>query len=180
MSRASKIRFLGEVAGQGAARVQLKKAGDAVVDVRGVPRAVVMQCPDGCGDILTVNLDPRSGKAWRIFRRRGKLTLFPSVWRDTGCKSHFIVWSDSLLWCDTHNSPDWDDGGLVLEVRRELASRPGDFQHFDEIAQRLDAIPWEVSWACSRLVADGVAERRKFVEYRIRAIAMAKDDASTD
>lgn len=168
MSRARRIHFLGEAAGQGAARALLKQAGDAVLDVRGVPRALVMQCPDGCGEVLTVNLDPRTDKAWRLFRKSGKVTLYPSVWRDTGCKAHFILWSNTLLWCDADDQPAWDDPRLVADVQRELASRPHDFQHFDEIARRLGAVPWEVSWACSRLVHDGVAERRKFVEYRLR------------
>jgi len=26
-----------------------------------------------------------------------QLTLFPSVWRDTGCQSHFNIWRDRIL-----------------------------------------------------------------------------------
>jgi hypothetical protein len=59
-----------------------------------------MRCPDGCGETLVVNLDPRAGKAWKLDMRTGKATLYPSVWRDGGCGSHFIVWRGDVLWCD--------------------------------------------------------------------------------
>jgi len=135
--------------------------------VRGVPRGLVMQCPDGCGEVLTVNLDPRTDKAWRLYRYRDQVTLYPSVWRHDGCKAHFIVWRNIVLWCDSHDGVKWEDVALVAAVRSELGRVPQRFRHFDEIAARLSAVPWEVSWACDQLVREGAAERQKMAEYRL-------------
>jgi hypothetical protein len=62
---------------------KLHSPGDYVLVVRGLPRTIVMVCPDGCGENITINLDRRTGKAWRKFEAGGKLTIYPSVWRDT-------------------------------------------------------------------------------------------------
>jgi hypothetical protein len=168
MVRARQLHFLGEVHGQGQARALLRQVGDTALDVRGIPRGLIMLCPDGCGEVLTLNLDPRSGKAWRLYRYREKVTLYPSVWRDDGCGAHFIVWRDTVLWCDWADTAKWEDRPLVEAVRGELARNPRQFQHYDAIALRLSAVPWEVSWACDQLVREGTAEKRKLVEYRIR------------
>lgn len=66
---------------------------------RGVARAAVFQCPCGCGEVLVINLDSRTPQAWRHRLRGARLTLMPSVWRDTGCESHFILWEHSVYWC---------------------------------------------------------------------------------
>jgi hypothetical protein len=46
----------------------IAKAGDVALVERGVLRSLVICCPDGCGEVITVNLDSRSGPAWRIQR----------------------------------------------------------------------------------------------------------------
>lgn len=146
----------------------LKDLGDVVMDFREVPRALVMKCPDGCGQMLSVNLDRRSGKAWRLFGHGDKLTLFPSVWRDEGCKAHFILWRGQLLWCDGSSSADWQDRELIERVRQvltDVAPRP---VGYEEIAQHLDAIPWEVLWACEALVKARIAVRRNPSEFFVR------------
>jgi len=78
---------------------------------RGRPRWVVLLCPCGCGDVLSINLDPRSGRAWRLKTQSETVSLIPSVWRSTGCCSHFILWSNEV-WLF---GQDWDDYG-----RRDL------------------------------------------------------------
>jgi hypothetical protein len=166
MARAKQIRFRGEAEGHARAAALLEAAGDVALDRRGVPRALVMLCPDGCGETLTVNLDPRAGKAWRADGRGGRLTLYPSVWRDQGCKAHFIIWRDRLIWCDRYDPVPWEDHGLVQDVRVELAREPGTFRHYEEVATALDAIPWEALWACQLLVRAGEAEVRNLCDFR--------------
>ena len=163
-ARSKTIHFRGQVAGHSAAVALLRQPGDVAIDERGVPRSLVMKCPDSCGEILTINLDRRSGKAWRIDRRAGKLTLYPSVWREEGCQSHFIMWRDCILWCDSHDTPSWRDDALVAEVRIQL--RPDDYQHYEAVAERLSAVPWEVLWACQSLVRDGHAQTRDLSYFR--------------
>ncbi|MBH5400723.1 hypothetical protein HZZ13_23475 [Bradyrhizobium sp. CNPSo 4010] len=78
----------------------LAAPGDVVVIQRGALRSVLIRCPDGCGEALVVNLDPRVGKVLETRYAADKPTLYPSVWRDGGCCSHFIIWRGQLLWCD--------------------------------------------------------------------------------
>ncbi|MGL3111810.1 DUF6527 family protein [Bradyrhizobium sp. BR 1432] len=144
----------------------LKQIGDVALDQRGVPRSLVMMCPDGCGDILTINLDRRAGKAWRADVRDDKFTLYPSVWRDEGCEAHFILWKDRILWCDRHDGPEWRDDRVVAQIRDELG-RHTDFVHYETLAEGLAIIPWEALWACQALVRSDEAEARNFGYFRM-------------
>lgn len=152
MKRVTQIRFVGNGQGQGASRALLTEVGDVALDFREVPRTLVMKCPDGCGQMLSINLDKRSGKAWRLYVRDDKLTLYPSVWRDDGCKAHFILWKGYILWCDRESTISWKDRDLTARVSKELDGASPNPMNFLEIAQKLDAIPWEVLWACEALV----------------------------
>jgi hypothetical protein len=82
----------------------LASRDDFVIVERGIPRLAVFQCPCGCGDVVTLNLDSRAGKAWRLSRRNRTVTLRPSVWRDTGCQSHFVVWGNRVLFARAYRS----------------------------------------------------------------------------
>src|ERR1700749_290831 len=80
---------------------RVNSSGDCGIVVRGgINRKLVLRCPDGCGDILSINLDARSGPAWRLYCRRGMWSLFPSIDRPTGCLSHFILLHNRVLWCN--------------------------------------------------------------------------------
>ncbi|TGT91272.1 MULTISPECIES: DUF6527 family protein [unclassified Mesorhizobium] len=165
MTRARKLRLLGEAEGHNQAQSLLEKPGDVVVDRRGVERALVMACPDGCGDVLTINLDGRSGKAWRLDRRHGNLTVYPSVWRDSGCRAHFIVWRGQILWCDWREGPDPADQALTNRVLGHLLEHSGLFVHYEQVAEALDENPWDVAWACRVLASNGKAIQKDFVLY---------------
>jgi hypothetical protein len=139
----------------GEAAALIANPGDCAVVVRsGVQRQLVMRCPDGCGEILSVNLDARSGKAWRIYQRRNRWSLFPSIDRPTGCHSHFILWHGHVLWCDFGGDDELHD---VTPVETDrilplLAAGPADYVR---IADQLDEIPWDVLTACRRLMQAG-------------------------
>lgn len=61
-----------------------------------------MLCPCSCGDILNLSLMPDSRSHWILRYHRNKtVTLWPSIARSVGCKSHFnirrsrvVYWSD--------------------------------------------------------------------------------------
>lgn len=125
--------------------------------IRGIPRMLVFSCPDGCGDVLPINLDPRADKAWRYYSRKGASTLYPSVWRDEGCGAHFILWDDVIYWSR------FNDGHTPSEVLKDLVLKElsaGEYRSYFEIALALDEIPWAVSGACWQLVKDGLAEEK--------------------
>ena len=154
-NRVRRISFKGIKNTHGDALECLKNPGDLAIVERGRPRALVFRCPCGCGDVVTINLDKRAGKAWNLYRRRNSVTLYPSVWRDSGCESHFVLWSDRVLWVDD----DWlfedeDIKKLAGDILPLFPAR--EFLHFYDIAEKIDSIPWSVLRACRKLVSDGV------------------------
>jgi len=157
MPKVKRLSFKGMCEYQGEAVQAVAEPGDGTLVVRGVPRALVIRCPDGCGETITVNLDPRSGKAWRLYETRGKFTLYPSVWRETGCRAHFILWRDEILWCDWDDSPSWHDDNLRAAILNILPSNDETPVHFEEIAAKLKAVPWDVFWISSALTKQGLA-----------------------
>ncbi|MGY6174304.1 DUF6527 family protein [Paraburkholderia strydomiana] len=151
-----------------------KRPGDFVVVSRGIYRSVVMSCPDGCGDVLTINLDPRTDKAWRYYRKRNQLSLFPSVWRDTGCQSHFIVWHHTIIWCeDNYRNEDVVIDSELDMRQRILSTCTYEWQHFTQIAEAIDEVPWDVNRICHqlarslKLLEDGGKKRLGF--FRLSA-----------
>jgi hypothetical protein len=116
-----------------------------------------MSCPDGCGDKLAINLDGRTAKAWRFFRKRNQVSIFPSVWRDTGCGSHFIVWNHHIVWCDIPGSERSVNVEDEAELRRKLMQvATVEWEHYTELAQAIDEVPWDVNWACRLLSSRGL------------------------
>ena len=99
------------VSSQGEARLAALANPDQLIVVRrGRNRSAVFACPCWCRDVLVLNLDRAAGPAWRLRFRRGGPALMPSIWRTTGCKSHFIVWDGRIWWCglapnETENFP---------------------------------------------------------------------------
>ena len=86
------------------------------------------------------------------------MSLFPSVWRTSGCQSHFVIWNDQILLLgqadeslenETMPGVDMPTPGAVLEFlpRNSLA-------HFSDLAEQLNAVPWDVLAVCRELVRD--------------------------
>jgi uncharacterized protein DUF6527 len=153
--RANRLTIKGEVSRRSDADQYLVAPGDTVIVSRGRLRSVAISCPDGCGERLTINLDPATGPAWRLYRRNEGLTLFPSIWRATGCESHFIIWNGLVLWC---NFEDWDGFNYSDNIKRRVLKtlRADALKSAAEIADEIDETPWEVLQACRRLVRGGL------------------------
>lgn len=59
-----------------------------------------MMCPCGCGDVVELALFAEAEERWRIrVGARGRVSLAPSVWRNTGCRSHYWVREGRIHWC---------------------------------------------------------------------------------
>lgn len=166
MDRANNICSLGSVERFADAVKQLQSPGDYVEIVRGVSRALVMSCPDGCGETLTINLDGRAGPAWRKYVRNTRLTVYPSVWRESGCKAHFIIWQNRIIWCGTRDEAtvSLDDKKLLNLVLAQLSTLV--FMHYEEVAEISGQIPWEVYWACRDLASAGTILEGKRGTYK--------------
>jgi hypothetical protein len=94
---AKRISIKANVSSRASASEYLKRPGDAVIVERQGPRWLIMMCPCGCGAQLPINLDGRAGPAWRLYVSRKAVSLYPSVWRDSDCKSHFIIRRNKIV-----------------------------------------------------------------------------------
>ncbi|MGM5058302.1 DUF6527 family protein [Rhizobium sp. 814_E9_N1_1] len=62
--------------------------------------SVGMRCPCGCGDTIELMVLPEARPKWDVtVDGGGRPTLHPSVWRKTGCRSHFWVRGGRIHWC---------------------------------------------------------------------------------
>lgn len=156
MPRVDRIRQTGTFANHEEANASLTAPGDAALVVRGLPRAALIRCPCGCGDTLVLNLDRRAGPAWRLYPRGTSLTIYPSYWRDTKCGSHFIVWNSRVLWCDWRDDdPIWSRSSDIED--RVLTALPDQYISYEDLAEQLQEIPWDVLQACYSLVRKKIA-----------------------
>lgn len=166
MTRTKLVRFQGTFSTRSEASGHLKSPGDTLLIERGRPRWLLLSCPCGCREEFPINLDPRAGHAWRLYRnRKTGISLFPSVWRESGCRSHFIIWRDKIYLLgryedDFESAEQLDAAGSLTEaVRERLPERA--LVPFAEIADALDAVPWDVLQVCRRLVRVGIAREGK-------------------
>ncbi len=61
--------------------------------------SVALLCPCSCGDTIQLNALPEARPRWRVRRHRdGRVSLMPSVWRNTGCRSHLFVRGGVVEW----------------------------------------------------------------------------------
>lgn len=145
---------------------------DAVLIERGRPRVFLILCPCGCGDELSINLDDGAGPAWRMYRRFGRFTIFPSVWRDTGCGSHFIIWANNVLLFGPSEEAGEDELSATepaIDQQDLLNAVTDHWESCDVIADRIDRVPWDVLKACRALTRTGlIVEGKKELRGRFR------------
>ena len=104
------------------------------------------------------------------------MTLYPSYWRNSHCKSHFILWNNDIFWCDWDDEGYWT-GTAYLETQVWQAM-PQDYINYEKLADQLGEIPWDVLQACYSLVRKESAEqhhdRRTGAFRRIGSLPMDK------
>ena len=152
--RANRLTVKGDVAQRHEAEELLSEAGAAVLVQRGVLRSIAIACPDGCGEHLTINLDPRAGPAWRYYGRGSDVSIFPSIWRESGCRSHFIIWRSRIYWCDWNDELEVPMEGVIERVKDALTLN---FIGYAELSDQLGLVPWAVLSACNLLCRRGLA-----------------------
>jgi hypothetical protein len=63
------------------------------------PWAAAFVCPCGCKEVISLSLIPDDKPRWKArMQWNGSATLYPSVWRTRGCRSHFFVRRGRVLW----------------------------------------------------------------------------------
>lgn len=162
MTSAKVLRFKGAVQSRGEASAYLKAPGDAVLIERGRPRWLLLSCPCGCGEEFPINLDPRAGPAWRLYiSQHTGLSLYPSVWRESGCESHYVIWRDKIYMFgryedDFDNASQTDGTSQFTEAVRKRLPIVG-LIPFSDVAEDLGEVPWDVLMVCRHLVRSGLA-----------------------
>jgi len=62
--------------------------------------SVGMRCPCGCGETIELMLLEEARPRWDVsLDSSSRPSLHPSVWRKTGCRSHFWVRHGRIYWC---------------------------------------------------------------------------------
>ena len=82
-----------------AANQALKNRTTLVIIHRGRPRWLKFHCPCGCSDILSINLDHKTGAFWYLQQDQDGLSLSPSVWRTSNCQTHFFLIANNVQFC---------------------------------------------------------------------------------
>lgn len=72
------------------------------------PKWALFHCPCGCRSVITLSLQCAHRPHWIVrSNKNGRPCLRPSVWRDIGCLSHFIVEDGRIYWCGETGSSPW-------------------------------------------------------------------------
>jgi hypothetical protein len=75
-----------------------------VVGDKGHKWVAAFICPCGCGQLIQLNLLKDGDVSWRTsIHKDSSITIRPSIWRITGCRSHFTITRGDLRWVN-----DWD------------------------------------------------------------------------
>jgi len=77
------------------------------VNYKGKSYWVIFKCPCGCGEVITLPLIDTHDPFWEISRTiHNRPTIYPSVWQNKGCYSHFWIEDGKIEWCrNTGNKP---------------------------------------------------------------------------
>jgi hypothetical protein len=60
---------------------------------------VYMKCPDYCSEIIMLQITKEKYPSWEIqYDKIGRVTIYPSVNKLDGCKSHFWIKKGNIQW----------------------------------------------------------------------------------
>lgn len=58
-----------------------------------------LKCPCGCNDTIMLSLDRKKDPSWSVKQDKlGQATIFPSINKLDGCRSHFFIKKGRLIW----------------------------------------------------------------------------------
>lgn len=79
-----------------------------IVTHRQKPLWAIFKCPCGCGDVISLAMQPPHNPRWRLVSAQSSSpTLHPSIWRSKGCFSHFFVRNGYVDWCNNTGQKPW-------------------------------------------------------------------------
>lgn len=84
------------------------KCADKTIYIIGnpdTPQYAVFLCPCGCGRTVELNLNTSSSPHWSVeFHLSGTISFAPSIWRKSGCYSHFFLERNKIRWCKSNHA----------------------------------------------------------------------------
>ena len=67
------------------------------------PWLLAFSCPCGCHNLIQLNLLKEAKPRWKFqIVNKSKITISPSIWRTSGCKSHFFIHKSKIDWVRTY------------------------------------------------------------------------------
>jgi hypothetical protein len=64
------------------------------------PYWVLFRCPCGCRIVISLSLQKMHRPHWTVRKNsEGRPTVYPSVWQNNGCCSHFLIRDGRVYWC---------------------------------------------------------------------------------
>lgn len=72
-------------------------------------RHAMLRCPCGCAATISLILLRDDRPYWVLIAQNGLATLNPSIWRTSGCRSHFFIRRGRVEWC-AHRGRSVDRG----------------------------------------------------------------------
>lgn len=61
--------------------------------------SAAFMCPCGCKEIIYLNLLPKGSPCWKIIVKSNRdFSISPSINRNKGCKSHFFINDNKVVW----------------------------------------------------------------------------------
>jgi hypothetical protein len=162
LGKLMQLNLCGTVTHRAEAAAYLKRPGDSVIIERGILRALILACPCGCTENFPINLDNRVGKAWTFYKTKdiGAISIYPSIWRDDGCESHYIIWRNEIYLFGQSDDEFENDNLSTLTNVIELVFdqlQNDRYRSYTDISEDLDLIPWDVLWVCKKLVKNNRA-----------------------
>lgn len=68
----------------------------------------VFKCPCKCGNLISLPLQKTHNPHWRLERSfENRPTLYPSIWQNKGCLSHFWIVDGRIEWCGNTGIEPW-------------------------------------------------------------------------
>lgn len=71
---------------------------DHEVNIKG--NAICFLCPCGCQDLIRLVIESISEPCWNFSLADNKISISPSIRLTSGCKSHFNIITNKVIWLE--------------------------------------------------------------------------------
>jgi len=86
---------------------EIKKNIVYIVGGKNYVKWAYLKCPDCCGETILLSLVSNKGPSWKIKQdKKGRVTRYPSIFKQDGCRSHFFIIDGNLVWLNNENEEE--------------------------------------------------------------------------